>query len=241
MAKNIEMLNDDATKAIQKMNVISKYKIIGSDSYKGLLYTSDIDLQGDLKGNTEEKILTYFQKIVKSDEYLFMDMKCGLGTRLIYKEGSDVKKYLGNPLIDKKTREKIEKATGETKVKLIRDLFVLRWAIKDIEHGKVMLVDGTYKLFVECLKDDTMIKLDLAVPHNNTFIDINEVYSYKTKKVSQKQLILDLEDDIDLYHHQNTLKSLKWLYSLLLLKKQIKNYRNNSKTYLIQPLAIQIN
>ena len=228
--KKAEMLNKDATNAIKKLNLVSKYKIIGSDSYKGLLYTSDIDLQGDLKSNTETKILNYFQKIVKNDDFLFMDFKCGLDTRLIYREGDDLKTYLSNPLINKKTRDTINRATGETKVKTIRDLFVLRWTIDDIQQRKVKLIDGTYKLFIDCPKDDTMIKLDIAVPHNGTFIDINEVYFYTTKSVSHTQLMLDLEENIDLYHHNNTLKSLKRLYSLLLLTNKKKTLQKKLET-----------
>jgi hypothetical protein len=209
------------------MNVVAKYKVIGSDSYKGLLYTTDVDLEGDLKHTTETKILHYFQSLLPNKDFLFMDFKCGLDTRLL---SNDEEVDIENPLIPDTYKKQIKKASGEERVKLIRDLYILRWTLADIKKGEVQLIDGSTKLFIDCLQDNTMIKLDIALPHYDTFIDVNEVYYYKQKKVTNKQLILDIEEDVEYYHYRNTFKSLKRLYSLLLLQKKKKKIQKQLET-----------
>lgn len=227
MSKTIDMMSKQVSNTIKKMNVVAKYKVIGSDSYKGLLYTTDVDLEGDLKHTTETKILHYFQSLLPNKDFLFMDFKCGLDTRLLSNDGEvDIE----NPLIPDTYKKQIKKASGEERVKLIRDLYILRWTLTDIKNGEVQLIDGSTKLFIDCLQDNTMIKLDIALPHYDTFIDVNEVYYYKQKKVTNKQLILDIEEDVEYYHYRNTFKSLKRLYSLLLLQKKKKKLQTQLET-----------
>jgi hypothetical protein len=94
-----------------------------------------------------------------------MDFKAGLDKRLIYNfDDEDLNEYLKNPLIPAAHNRKIRAAKGEDSVKLIRDLFILRWSPADISAGSIKLVDGTEYSLEEALQDNTAIKLDIVIP-----------------------------------------------------------------------------
>jgi hypothetical protein len=73
--KTTEMIQDAVAKPIHKLAVHGKYKLIGSNAKRGLLYTSDYDIYD--KVNDKPSILAnYFSKLDFSKMY-FMDFKAG--------------------------------------------------------------------------------------------------------------------------------------------------------------------
>ena len=98
----------------------------------------------------------------------------------------------------------------------LKDDEKLRWT-------KMQLAKGINQgiLLKDAIKMDTLIKLDFIVENGNSFVEISEIYDtkYQTKK-TKKQIETELEDDIDKYvKENNSMKSLKRLYSLLKLQK----------------------
>jgi hypothetical protein len=224
--KKLDMLNKPIEKAIHKFDIKSKAKLIGSNSFRGVLFGSDYDVESKLTGSPAV-LASHFKKVVSNlDGVLFMDFKAGLDHRLIYDFDNDsLDEYIKNPLIPTKYVNKIKKAKGEDRVKLIRDLYILRWTPKSIKRGYIKLIDGTKKTFEDALKDDTMIKIDFAVPVGNTFAEVSENYTYKQTPVDIKQILQELADDVEKYKHENTMKSLKRLYSIMEIKKSYPEAR----------------
>lgn len=234
--KTINMINSQVEKVANTLNITSSYKIMGSNSYRGSLYGSDIDLFTNMKGTKEEAIWIFFKKLfIKQKEqntFLFMDFKAGLDNRLVYNDGDKISKYVSNPLIPTKIKKEILNTKGDIQYNLIRSLYVLRWTADEIIDGKKTLIDGTTKSFVDALEDDTIIKLDVAIVVNNLFVDLTEVYSYKKNPVLKKQVMKELEMDINKYFRSSTMKSLKRLYSYLnLTNKKIKLQRQLLKLF----------
>ena len=217
--KSLNMLNQPIEKSIHKFDIRSKAKLIGSNSYRGILFGSDYDVESKLTGSSHA-LATHFKHVVSHlDGILFMDFKAGLDHRLVYDfDQGSLDDYLSNPLIPKKYVTQIKKAKGEDRVKLIRDLYILRWTPKDIRRGWVKMIDGTHKTFEDALKDDTMIKVDFVVPVGNIFAEISEVYQYKQSPIHIEQVLRELADDVEFYKHNNTMKSLKRLYSIMEIK-----------------------
>jgi len=225
--KSTKLINNRVMDVIHKFSIQSKIKIAGSNQYRGILYSSDIDIQSNLSGRAEA-LYEHFKKVFQDKSLLkkvyFMDFKCGIDDRLIYDEDTmDLQTYLKNPLITKSKRQTIMKSTGKEREDLIRDLFVLRWTPKDIIQGKIKLIDGSYKSFVECLNDDTRIKLDLVLPAGSGFVEMSEIYYYKQTTPTKTELIKDLEEDIKYYKSFNTLKATKRLFSLIKLEDKYKS------------------
>jgi hypothetical protein len=215
------MMDTKVSSVAESMNIKASYKIMGSNSYRGSLYGSDVDLFSNLKGSKEQAIWKFFKSLFKKKHtFLFMDFKAGLDDRLVFNEGDKVNKYLENPLIPQKTKTTILKAKGEEQDSMIRSLYVLRWTVADIIKGETTLIDGSKKSFVDALKDDSIIKLDVAIVINDLFVDLTEVYGYKSTSIPLKSVVVALEDDVQKYHRSNTMKSLKRLYSYLSLTKK---------------------
>ena len=219
--KTLDMIDNNVGDLIEKFAVKGKVKLIGSNQQRGLLFTSDYDIMTKLKGRAEI-LANYFKRVMQEipkKEYYFMDFKSGLDKRLIYDFDEDnLKEYLKNPLIPKSYKNKILDAKGEDRVKLIRDLFILRWTPQDIMNGYVNLIDGAKYDLVDALQDNTIIKLDIIIPVGNMFAEVSENYIYRQDEPDTKQIIQDLADDIEKYRHKNTMKSLKRLYSIISLK-----------------------
>jgi len=215
------MLDNKLSTIIHKFAVKGKVKLIGSNQYRGFLFGTDYDISTVLKGRAET-LANHFKQVIQTipkRSYYFMDFKCGLDKRLIYDFDKDsLSEYLENPLIPKTYKEKIKDATGEDRVKLIRDLFILRWTPQDITKGYLVLVDGKPYPLVEALQDDTIIKLDIVIPVGNSFAEVSENYYYRQSPENENgSLVQALSDDIEKYKHENSMKALKRLYSILTL------------------------
>ena len=214
--KTVEMLNNAVGTIINKFGIHGKIKLVGSQQRRGLLYVSDTDILTQLQGRPE-LLARYFQEVIQEipkRSYFFMDFKCGLDVRLVYNFDSDnLEEYLKNPLIPSSYKKKVMESKGEDRVKLIRDLFILRWKPQDIINGYIKLIDGSEYTLSESLLDSTIIKLDLIISVGDRFSEVSEMYLYKQDQTGN--VAKSLADDIELYRHKNSMKSLKRLYSLI--------------------------
>lgn len=219
--KTIDMLDNTIGNLIQRFAVKGKVKLVGSNQRRGQLFTSDYDLLTDLSGRAQT-LAKYFKQVMENipkKEYYFMDFKCGLDKRLVYNfDEDDLTTYLKNPLISEEYKKRILESRGEHRVKLIRDLFILRWKPNDIINGYITLIDGSKYSLEDALKDDTIIKLDIIIPVGNRFAEISEMYIYKQTEDDDNNVLQSLADDIQKYKHNNTMKSLKRLYSIIELE-----------------------
>jgi hypothetical protein len=230
--KTAIQLNNSITELIDRFAVKGRWKLIGSNSLRSTMYGSDYDINTDLMENPAQ-IVKHFQTAFKETEKdpnsYITDFKCGWDTRLVY-EGDyskkSLKKYLKNPLIPRSKKMAINKATGEKQMDLVRDLFILRWKPKDIQAGKIKLIDGTYKSFEDCILDKTTLKIDLIKKVGDQFAEISENYYIKTKSgksnyppnPSKKDIEKEFEDEIRYYAPFNSYKALKRLFSLYLIE-----------------------
>ena len=216
--KTIDMLNNKIGAIAEKFAVKGKIKLVGSTQRRGQFFTSDYDIQTELKGRADT-LANYFKEVminIPKKQYYFMDFKAGLDKRLVYDfNEDDLQTYLKNPLISASYKKKIREAKGEHRVKLIRDLFILRWTPKDIVDGFIALVDGTKYSLKDALQDDTTIKLDIIIPVGDRFVEVSELYRYKQSVDDKKAIVQSLADDIEMYRHSNSMKSLKRLFSIL--------------------------
>jgi hypothetical protein len=221
MGKTLDMLNNKIGNLVEKFAVKGKVKLVGSNQRRGQLYTSDYDIMTKLNDRAET-LANYFKNVMEEipkKQYYFMDFKCGLDKRLVYNFDEDeLAQYLKNPLISKSYKNKILSSKGEERVKLIRDLFILRWTREDIINGYVKLIDGSEYSLVDALQDNTIIKLDIIIPIGDRLAEVSEMYMYKQDKLDDTNILQDLSDDIEKYKHNNTMKSLKRLYSIIDLK-----------------------
>jgi len=219
--KTVEMLNNKVGDLVTAFSVHGKIKLVGSQQRRGLLYVSDTDILTQLQGNPK-LLARYFKEVmldIPKKSYFFMDFKCGLDKRLVYNfDEDDLEEYLKNPLIPTLYTKKIMEAKGEERVKLIRDLFILRWKPEDIINGFIKLIDGTKYTMEEALLDDTILKLDIIIPVGDRFAEVSEMYIYKQNQ--SDNVVKSLADDINLYRHKNSMKSLKRLYSIIELENK---------------------
>jgi hypothetical protein len=166
-----------------------------------------------------------FYDAKRSNNLWITDFKCGWDARLVYRgdyTDASVKTYLQNTLIPKSYRERVMKATGEDRIDLIRDLYILRWKYADIMRGSVKLFDGKYKRLVDCIMDKTPLKIDLIGKVGDMFVEMSENYYIKigdkqnyTAKPTRQELESEYEDEIHYYASRDKFKALKRVFSLL--------------------------
>ena len=219
--KTIPMINNKIGDLITTFAVQGKVKLVGSNQRRGMLFTADYDILTELSGRAAT-LAEHFQKVMKqidTKSYFFMDFKAGLDSRLIYNFDNDnLSEYLKNPLIPRSYKTKILRSKGKDRVKLIRDLFILRWSRDDIINGYVKLIDGTNYSLVDALQDDTTVKLDVIIPVGDRFAEVSEMYIFKQTIDDNKDIIQSLSDDIEKFRHENSMKALKRLYSIISLE-----------------------
>jgi uncharacterized protein YaaR (DUF327 family) len=250
--KKPEQINDKVINVIDDFSLKGKYKIIGSNSLRSIQYGSDYDIKTSLKEITPTTIAKLLQKeykkATKNPDIWIIDFKCGHDPRLVYKgDYSDhsIQKYLENPLIPAATKEKIKNSGGETRVELVRELFILRWKPRDIAAGKIKLIDGKTRSLAECVMDKTTMKIDLVTKVGNQFAEMSENYYISiggknnvAKEPSLKEFLDSLEEEIHYYSKWDSFKALKRLFSLLQAEGTKKN--KNKLTKLIDFFNSQV-
>jgi hypothetical protein len=235
--KKMNMINKATAKLINAFGVKGKIRLIGSNSLRSNKYGSDYDVEAILKSPSIPKIAKLIQeqylKSLQNPNIWIIDFKCGHDPRLVYKgdySDNSLKTYLDNPLISASKRDEILASSGEKRIELVRDLFILRWKPQDIKNGYIKLIDGTKRTLEECLTDKTTTKIDLMQKVGVQFAEISENYYIKVGDKSnysefptKKELEEALEDDIHYYSKIDSMKALKRLFSLLRIEGEKKN------------------
>ena len=237
--KNVEMINDETEDLIKVFSLKGKYRLIGSQSLRAIQYGSDYDIQVDKSNTTPSAVAKLFQeayeKAKKNPDYWITDFKAGWDERLVYRgdySKDSIEDYLKKNanLIPKKRADAIRKATGEEEVKLIRDIYILRWKPADIKRGWVKMIDGKKKYLKDAVLDKTTLKIDLLGLVGNQFVEVSENYIIKTKNgktnevpETREEVEEDYEEEIQYYARKDSFKALKRLFSLLRLDDEKKN------------------
>ena len=223
-----------------KLTILGTVKLVGSNSFRGMLFPSDVDLQSPM--GPEDAVHKFFVKLFKGSDYkkgkfLFMDFKCGLDHKFLKLEDETDEELVARTkkLIPKATLSLMKKARGDAYKDLVDELKIIRWTPDEIVKGSKILADGSVKTFQEALKDESIIKLDVAVPSGFTFFDVTEVYSFRKK--SKEAVVKELESDVDHYADKNSLKAMKRLYSLLILENKHKKTQKELVEIFNSPLG----
>lgn len=182
--KPIELINNQVGDIAHKFAIQNKLKLLGSNSYRGLLFPSDYDFTSTI---TEpiKALSQHFQKLFsKPLPFIFLDFKAGID------ESQEDKK--------------------------------LRWMPKDLSNGYV-IIHNQKKTLEDAMKENMLIKLDYAIKLDKSFLENSIIFytKYQTKS-TKKEIEKDLEYEIKDYSKNNSMKSLKRLYTLLKLQNKQK-------------------
>ena len=93
----------------------------------------------------------------------------------------------------------------------------IRWNRKQVAQG-YKIKSGKKFLLSTCISDNSILKLDLAVPYLDRWFDVSIRYFYQQKSEKEEDIVQELENDVDEYKGVDTLKALKRLYSVFKLK-----------------------
>ena len=100
----------------------------------------------------------------------------------------------------------------------------IRWTYKDIMNGYI-----NNKSFVDCLKQKSMIKLDIVYLLNGSFIEITEVYflkignhtNYNENELNSEEITKNLQNELkELIDEKQYFKALKRIFSILLMENK---------------------
>jgi len=106
----------------------------------------------------------------------------------------------------------------------------IRWTYKDIMNGYI-----NNKSFEDCLKQKSMIKLDIVYLLNGSFIEITEVYflkignhtNYNENELNSEEITKNLQNELkELIDEKQYFKALKRIFSILLIDEKNNTLQN---------------
>ena len=106
----------------------------------------------------------------------------------------------------------------------------IRWTYKDIMNGYI-----NNKSFEDCLKQKSMIKLDIVNLLNGSFIEITEVYflkignhtNYNENELNSEEITKNLQNELkELIDEKQYFKALKRIFSILLIDEKNNTLQN---------------
>jgi hypothetical protein len=131
-------------------------------------------------------------------------------------------------LINSSDYKKASKLKSPDDIKeFTRSLYILRWSIDDVLSGYKILKNNEKIYLIDCILDNTMIKLDCILRYNySIFMEISEIYVFKVKNNSHsstgEQMHQNILNDYKKFMHDgNIYKALKRLFSIYKFKKDL--------------------
>lgn len=192
---------------------------------------SKINLKSKTINEVKNEIWENFKKtindIMSNDDTYFIDFKCGLDDEL-YQDLDNVKQIhkfykSKSEFIEPDVLEDLLRINDfEELFEFCRKLYTLRWQPKEILDGKLILYPNRDKLFVDALKDKTIIKIDVISYVNDIFTEFSNIFEFSTNKytLSSSEYISNVIEDLFYYiDHGMTFKALKRFYSLSKIAK----------------------
>ena len=221
-----------------------KVEVLGSMSFRSLLYSSDYDLYeivntSSLK-TTAKQFQSIIRKLMKRKDFYFGDIKIGSVDEWEvideYEEHDDYNYEKTKSNIETLFKNKIiSKKEFESGMKLIKPILtpiefiemkkenrfhILRWSPQEILQNKKKFRGNTYTL-EDAMNSDGLFKLDcIARLENGVFQEISIIYELRihNKRVSKKRIDVpkSLEEAIVYYSKKGSwFKVCKRLWSLL--------------------------
>ena len=112
----------------------------------------------------------------------------------------------------------------------VKKLYILRWSIDEVLKGYKTLNNGDKIYLINCVLDNTVIKLDVILKYNySIFLEISEIYvfkikNYKNNLTTGEQIHQGITNDYKKFMHEGKLyKALKRLFSIYKFKKDKNN------------------
>jgi hypothetical protein len=221
-----------------------KVEVLGSMSFRSLLYSSDYDLYeivntSSLK-TTAKQFQSIIRKLMKRKDFYFGDIKIGSVDEWEvideYEEHDDYNYEKTKSNIETLFKNKIiSKKEFESGMKLIKPILtpiefiemkkenrfhILRWSPQEILQNKKKFRGNTYTL-EDAMNSDGLFKLDcIARLENGVFQEISIIYELRihNKRISKKRIDVpkSLEEAIVYYSKKGSwFKVCKRLWSLL--------------------------
>jgi hypothetical protein len=98
MSKPLSLLNNKIENVVEKFSVRSKVKLLGSNSIRGMLYPSDVDIEVLAENISASELAERIQAAVKNlGDTIFCEFKTEIGKKKLRWTANDIKKgYKGN-------------------------------------------------------------------------------------------------------------------------------------------------
>lgn len=221
-------------------NIIPAVKGSANNKYTGStandfdLFTK-INLKSKNIEDAKNEIWNNFKEIIsdimKDEDVYFVDFKCGLDDEL-YQDLDNVKKihqfykskseYLEPDVLD----EILSINDFEELYEYCRNLYTLRWEPEEIIAGVKKLYPDREKLFVDAIKDKTIIKIDVIAYIDNIFTEFSNIFEFvrgENIDIKKNEFIHNIISDFMYYvENGNLFKALKRFYSLSKISKDEK-------------------
>ena len=231
--------------AFSLISFSGNYDIAGTGNLKSILYPSDYDLFEEvIETNNKNEALTHivkrfqeiFKKIKNSDFIYLIDFKCGVYKNAYFDKYNNLNEFLiylnkiyQKNLINVTEYKKALKLKNKDDIReFARSLYIIRWNIDDVLKGYKTLNNGDKIYLINCVLDNTMIKLDCILHYNySIFMEISEIYVFKIKNkkknlTTSEQIHQGITNDYKKFMHEGKIyKALKRLFSIYKYKKDL--------------------
>ena len=171
--------------------------IVGSAKYKELLFPADYDMfelvvlnqdKHELIKDVHKIFFNMCEKIMSNVNIYFIEFKAGI-YKPAYLPNKDIlnktkrmhfyKQLLHSEIISKDVYNHIKKLkSSDELLKYCTDLYKMRWTLKELMQGFIILDNGAHYLFSHIFEDNSIIKLDVMLYDNSTFIAFSNMFEF---------------------------------------------------------------
>lgn len=237
----------DVFRMISYRGNFEKAQLLGSTSLASSEYYADFDLFEKVIESTNiprakldvwNAFKAMMRLLERNPEVYFLDFKAGIDKDLFlsrpsFENPALVRRFYKerqmSGLITQQQMGEIEKLMTDplNLYEYCRKLWTIRWTPKTIESGMTELSKGRRKTFLDAVDDKAVIKIDVAVYMNGTFVEFSNVFEiYAGKRplnYTESNIVQAIRDSLDYYKHEKKwYKVLKRYFSIARIEKNVR-------------------